>query len=261
MKLNEYIVIFSGIIGLIAACISIVLGVGLKYLILLFSGILLLFLIFVLLNISKKKQKYQIIDFEKLKEVTFRPATENDITEIIKLDKQVFEKNDIVTEEVFRSWQIKNKIIFTVMYIKEKFSGYYTILPLNDKALNAFIDGYLREKDIMPKDILEENDIHYCKSIYFYSIVINRRHTKFSLVLICDAARKLENIRRRKKKLQNIYSVAATKDGDRLLRRFGFNLYVDGIDRPDKHRLYCKNLTSELNLVDVCYDAFNRFKI
>lgn len=169
-------------------------------------------------------------------------ATLNDIGAIVEIDRRYFRRADIVDEEVFRTWQRRNNSVFTVIRTDKEVAGYYALLPLKSKALQSIIDGTLREKDIKPRDILDKKQVRRIQAIYFYSVAMTHRYSKATWLLLQHLECYLETLVT-EGCLSVIYAVAATGEGEKLLRKLGFQKLKDGNQRPGKHPLYSRNLS------------------
>ena len=169
-------------------------------------------------------------------------ATCNEIAALVELDRRHFHPVDLVDEEVLRSWQCKNDAIFTVIRSDHQVLGYYSLLPLELETLGRIIDGSLREKDIRPKDILSKSQAKYCEALYFFSVATRHRYSRATLLLFQHLQRHLEMLVSRGR-LNIVYAIAATPEGERLLKKLGFQKIKDSSERPDRRPLYSRNLS------------------
>lgn len=169
-------------------------------------------------------------------------ASLNDIGVIVELDRRYFRHADIVSEDVFKAWQHKNNSVFTVIRTNKEVAGYYALLPLKSKALQGIIGGTLREKDIKPRDILGKRHGRQIQALYLYSVAMDRRYSKASWLLIRHLEQYLEMLVT-EGRLTVVYTVAATSEGEKLLKKLGFQKIRDANQRPDRHPLYSRDLS------------------
>jgi len=170
------------------------------------------------------------------------PANIEELTELVALDRQYFPLADIVSVEVFKSWQQKNDSIFTAIRTNEGVAGYYAILPLKTKALKRLVLGHLREREIKPRDILDKGEASQCRKLYLFSVAVKVRYSRLTLLLFSHLACHLKKLRD-EGNLKKIYAVAATPEGANLLRKLHFQRIREGTDRADGHPIYAKYLT------------------
>jgi len=169
------------------------------------------------------------------------PASPDEIKTVVELDQQYFHPADIVSEEVFRTWQCKNNSVFTVIRSDEGVAGYYAVLPLTTKALDSLVRGSLIHKDIKSKHILSKKKASKPEALYLFSIVMKNRYSKSTSLLL----RHLENYLKSlygSGSLKKIYAIGATPEGEHLLRRYNFQKIREGVERADGHSLYLKDL-------------------
>jgi len=185
---------------------------------------------------------------DKSTAVKFCPANNADIDNIVKLDREVFQTKDLVNEVVFKSWQKKNKRIFTVQFHKGEFSGYYALLPLKSGILKAFIDGDIREIDVRAEDIFDDVEMYNSEGLYLYSIVARKKGTKISSELVKQVSRTLDELIENGN-LTKIFATAATPDGERLLKRLEFSQIRFREQRRDNHPLYEKKVDKRTDKV------------
>ena len=181
------------------------------------------------------------IDRGVVEQVSIREARKRDISSIVSLDKRVFSPQDVIAPAIFTSWIEKNARVLTCMFLGDRLVGYYAVLPLVPEAMHAFVAGRLREHDIKPRDICGPRRMwRDCETLYFFSIVVHKRHPKLLLALLSHTTETLNRFQERG--LKKLYASAATDDGRALLQRLGFEQVQDAEDRADRHDLYCKRI-------------------
>ncbi len=244
---------FSSILPITAGLFSIGFGViGVMRTLLVILGVALISFGMVYFRIKKPQ-----FDPTAIKTITLRYADEDEMADIAKLDKNVFPPEDYISKDIFIGWHQKNKMVFKILLYKEKLVGYYSILPLTQDALDAFTKGYLRDKDIKPKDILTKNQTKKCESLYLFSVVLHYRRHLLIRELLEDIADTLEKIRRNMK-LKKIYATAASPAGEKLLKKFKFKKMEDKSKRADQHSLYCKDLSHIESLKEYFNECIDR---
>lgn len=167
----------------------------------------------------------------------FKSPVESDFDQIYMLDKLVFKPEDLIQKEVFIQWFQANNMTFTVFVVANEVIGYYSMLPLRQSTLRKFLNGTISEIDFTKSDILGQQEAKNSRSIYFFSIVIDKRFSHRGFQLLQKAVDELRS-RSTYPYLESIYATASTSDGIRILRKSGFFKSADASARKDKHDLY-----------------------
>jgi len=143
----------------------------------------------------------------------------------------------------------KNK--FLASFISDptgKFMGYFDMLPLADEFAAKFISGESKETDITPNDILDVENMQSASVLYFSGISVKHLDTvlgsRFAAYLVYAAVNYLD-LFYRTQKIKNVYALAATPNGKRLLERLEFKVYVDEGSRKDEMDLYHRTFTQK----------------
>lgn len=121
-------------------------------------------------------------------------------------------------------------------------AGYYALLPLRPEALDGIIQGNLRAEDIKPEDILNKRKVKHTPAIYLYSLVMRHRHSRLTLLLFKHLKRRLD-VLINSECLRTVYAVAATPEGETLMKNSGFQKIKDANKHPDGHALYSRDLS------------------
>lgn len=190
-------------------------------------------------------------------EYSFRFALPKDIKAVYNIDAHSFTSRDLISENAFALWRKKNRRAFLCLFYKSHVVGYCSVLGLTEDALQRFVSGTQKESDFAPADLLSASQLNDASSVYLFSLAITPRHRGelndmlWRVVLELDAMRRHGRLRR-------VYASAATREGARLLRRFGFSCIQRACERADAHDLYVRKLDPRRSLLAAYVRARHR---
>jgi hypothetical protein len=243
-NINKLIYLYLSIISFISSFITIYTGVGKNNALYITLGVILILVAIFFISKYYRSTQYSS---KKLDNISFSHPLKEDIKKIVELDKKVFKEEDVIDADIFMRWYRKNPKTFTCLYYKDKLIAYYSILPLRKEALEALCNGYLKECNIKGSDILDQNDMFNISHFYFFSFVISKRYPMVFFALLSHAIDTVNTLFN-DGKLRKIFATAATREGEKLLRRLQFQKIQDSDDRADKHDLYSKDIESRILL-------------
>ena len=167
------------------------------------------------------------------------PASLDEIPAIVELDRAAFGKEDLVPEHVFAAWQEHDPEAFTcARQASVPLAGYYATLWMKPSALDRFLQGSVREKDLSPADLCTDAEKSAVRAAYVFSIVVNTRATSVTPLLLGHLIGRIRSWAMHRG-LERLYAIAATPEGRRLIeRRLRFECIDDGAHRSDHHPLY-----------------------
>lgn len=150
---------------------------------------------------------------------------EKELRQILSLDRQTYATDRCVSFKVCNAWLKKNPEIIYAIKLNEQVVGFFSFLPLTEKAYQKILSGEINECDLRAADILP-----YIKngelSCLFCDIVVEPefRHTSAMLVLLNAYSKLLKNLAKRGIKIKRIIALCVTKEGVALAERFDFKL-------------------------------------
>jgi hypothetical protein len=131
--------------------------------------------------------------------------------------------------------------------LRGEFMGYFDAIPLVDSFARTFIRGDVTEAQITHEDVLSAEDMSACRYLFLSGIAVWNPDTfsgrRSASILVWAFLRYLEHFYADAGPL--IIAIASTSPGDKLLRRFKFDLESDPTSRADKYRLYSIQLTEK----------------
>ena len=139
------------------------------------------------------------------------------------LAKESFGK-DTVSMETANYWRAKNPLILSCLTDKNRFAGYFDILPLSDDFAKKMISGKAAEKDITFNDILDKYEMKNAKYIYFSGIAVREPFSwlgyKYGSILICAAVHYFESFYD-VTKIEKILTIPVSDCGRIIAERLG----------------------------------------
>jgi hypothetical protein len=233
----------SGLIGILVAPPALLLPS-----ILLLAAVLLGLFIWLLLRRFRREKPRQISAI-KVDDITDRysikQATPEEIEWIAQLEAKVYTDppEDAIPEQILREWYESNRSGFSVMRMNGRKMGHIDILPLRPKTLESFIEGHIKERDIRGDCLYSPDEKAGVRNLYVESIIIrddddhekpSPMALKFLLCNFITLTKRLCDINA----VERVYAIAATEDGEELMRSLGFKQVKSGQQRADHHNLY-----------------------
>jgi hypothetical protein len=180
------------------------------------------------------------------------PATEEQVRWAAGLAQRVYKGDDVIPEALMLDWYRANKDGFFVIRNIESgdLVGNLDILPLKPCMLKRLIAGKLLEREIIGDCIFSPPEKEQITSVYVESFVAvidesqqwwrvrkwrpNQLAAKDTML---DFVKILENICD-PLQVKEVYALAASKYGDKIVRHLGFRLRSGADQRRDGHNLY-----------------------
>ena len=114
--------------------------------------------------------------------------------------------------------------------------------PIKPEALHELLHGVIREKDIGSGRIYSSAERDLVSSLWLESIVIEIPSAYLRAQALTEVLQDITQIIHRvadPKPSMALYALSATRAGDQLVRRFGFQLASPRTTRANGHDLYC----------------------
>ncbi|AFL86413.1 hypothetical protein Terro_0061 [Terriglobus roseus DSM 18391] len=176
-----------------------------------------------------------------------RRAREEDIRWAAALGQRVYQGLDVIPEATMLGWFHGNPNGFFTFWHGEQRIGNFDILPLRPAVMQLFVSGNLLEKDIRPEDLIPAAESHAIRDLHWESIVVDpaflgarRPMTRLFEQTFLTTLAHLCPI----DQVGNIYAIAASDPGERLLRRTGLSKIAEAATRLDGHPLFRGNVAS-----------------
>lgn len=162
-----------------------------------------------------------------------------------RLAQECYGTDYTISATTFDAIRLKNPDVLAALVNEEgRFLGYFDVIPLKDAFAQLFIEGRVTENQLRHDDVCAVSELTHCKYLFVSGLAVwspesfnGRRNAS---MLVWALLRYLEHYYGSIQPL--IFAVAATKEGDDLLRRFKLKLTTDAANRPDNSRLYSVRL-------------------
>ena len=151
--------------------------------------------------------------------------------------------------ERYEQWLMINPTILVCLIdSNRRVVGYFDVFPLEESFFNLFIAGTCTELDIRREHILTPEQAKVAKRIYFGGIAVQDpksvRGKRYASMLVWGALKYLQHYYCVPCETE-LYAEAVSKEGEELLRRFGFRLITPANQRRDKSAIFAIALTDE----------------
>jgi hypothetical protein len=171
------------------------------------------------------------------------PATPEDLDWIFRLEIDVYSAQYAVARRTLEQWYRINPDGFSILTMNGRKIGHITIVPLHPKILESFVQGTIVEQDIREDSLYTPEEKHLVRNLYFESVILNspKGHSTLPIKALTCVARDFVPLIRRicdPTKLENVYALAASGPGERLMRGLGFAQVKSGQERSDRRALY-----------------------
>lgn len=154
--------------------------------------------------------------------------------------------NENVTFDHYEQWRLKNPNILACLTSPSgEALGYFDVLPLRSTFIDAFLCGQVTEREVTHEDLLGVQHAPRCRKLYLAGFAVADPDQyvgkRGASMMVWGLMKYLQHyypthIERK------LFALAATKDGEQLLTRFGFRISCPETQRRDNHRLYVMTL-------------------
>jgi len=160
-----------------------------------------------------------------------------------------FYGRDAIADELVEQWRLRNSNMYAcVLNSENEVESSFSVMPLRDSFLDQFIAGKIVEAQITADDIIPVSESRRASRLYIGGVVVRdpkstrgQMRTGAMLWAMLVYLRKVYGLRRER----TLYALAATKEGERLLKHLHFSLVSAASHRTDHHGLYSLVLDRE----------------
>lgn len=186
------------------------------------------------------------------------PATIEDLDWILRLEIDTYTAQHAVARRRLEGWYGANPDGFSVLTINGRRIGHLTFVPLRAETSESLVLGRISENDIHQSCLHPPEEKHLIKSLYVESIILDSSNGHSTLpikALTCLAQVFVPLIRRicDPNSLENLFALAATGRGERLMKGLGFNQIKSGGERLDNRALYVATFSALKNNISELY--------
>jgi hypothetical protein len=187
------------------------------------------------------------------------PATPEDLDWIFRLEIDVYSAQYAVARRTLELWYGSNPDGFSILTMNGRRIGHITIVPLHSKILKSFVQGTIVEQDIRQDCLYTPGERHLIKNLYVESVITDspKEHSILPIKALTCMARDFVPLIQRicdPANLENVYALAASGPGERLMRGLGFDQVKSGQERSDQRALYVAKFSSLNANISALYD-------
>lgn len=176
------------------------------------------------------------------------PASEPLLRAAMRDARVVYGRDAMNLVEV-KKWLARNPLVIAVLYSDAgRYMGYFDLVPLTKRGMEILRSGEHYENEIPPGEIVTPASMKRAHALYLASIVARRSGTRkgheVAVRLFNGLARYLEYYYGGTARPG--IALAATADGERVMKRFRAKLVSPATTRKDGHNLYEFQVTPKL---------------
>ena len=174
------------------------------------------------------------------------PAAPADMDWVADLQTRTYSSADAIPGNILKEWYETNPNGFAVVKANggERI-GHIDILPLRPDATQAVLEGKILEREIGGKLLFSKAERKLITDLYVESIIIStpdRALAALALHRLLDSFGMLASRIGDRANLRNVYAIAATRSGARLMKHLGFDEIRPAETRADRHPLFAAEL-------------------
>jgi hypothetical protein len=186
-------------------------------------------------------------------------AMADELKWIAELERSVYSKEDAIPEHLLREWFAVNPTGFWIVRAMDGVRvGHLDVLPLRPATLQAFLGGDIVERELRGDSLFGPHERGMIKHLYIESIILRPagpRASATALVAVLASAPALLSRMADLRAVEAIYAIAASRAGDRLMRKLGFEQFKAGERRRDGHDLFvARPSVLARRIVELCRD-------
>ncbi|HXR46680.1 MAG TPA: hypothetical protein VN784_04500 [Candidatus Limnocylindrales bacterium] len=163
-----------------------------------------------------------------------------------RLAQECYGTHFTISATTYEAIWLKNPEVLAALVNEEgNLLGYFDVIPLKDAFAQLFIEGRVTEDQLRHDDVCTVSERAHCKYLFVAGLAVwspesfsGRRNAS---MLVWALLRYMEHYYGSMQPL--VFAVAATEEGDDILRRFKLKLTTDAVNRPDNHCLYSVRLS------------------
>ena len=163
---------------------------------------------------------------------------EAEVKEIWEISQSIYGDVNVEFNKVVSWWKCYPNAVY-VLFQDATIVGYLSMWPVKQQTFRDIIAGKRRERELSVQSILGKRSQKPRAYWYITNIVIrsNFRKTEAIKVLLREAMRRWV-IEANLNASINVCALAFSKQGEALLKRFGFSKYKDAEETQDKLPVY-----------------------
>lgn len=193
------------------------------------------------------------------------PASLEDLDWIFRLQVETYSPKNAVARHRLERWFRSNPDGFSILTMNGRRVGHLTFIPMRAELVEDLVQGLVSEHDIHEGCLYTPAEKQHIRNLYVESVIVESATGHFTLpikALTCLAHDFVPLIERicDPEKLENLYALAASGRGERLMKGLGFNVIQTGQQRMDGRALYAATFEALQARISQLYDRRMRTK-
>jgi hypothetical protein len=188
----------------------------------------------------------------ELSPIEIRASALEDIESTASQERTVYSAEDAVPEATLRDWYLRNRSGFNTILYENKNVGHLNLLAFKQDFLTRFIEGKLVEKDAKAADIYPAANRRSIKDLYVESFAILHPGENSKGKILIQVLSQFSEISSRvcpPDQIRNVYALAATREGKKLLSHLRFSELKTEHLRKDGLSFFCILYTDLVRLL------------
>lgn len=161
----------------------------------------------------------------------------------------VYYRRDRIPNELVEEWRRRNPYAFACLLDgEERVVASFGVMALSDSFMDQFIAGNVVESQLSTADIHDWENTRRAERLYISGVVVLDAGTpkgqERARIMMWSMIRYFRQFFD-PSSVKQVYALATTNQGERILQHLGFDLTVAAEKRRDSHNLYRVDLTPQ----------------
>jgi len=190
-------------------------------------------------------------------------ATPADLDWIFRLQIKTYSPHCSIARQTLERWYGRNPEGFSVFTLNGLRIGHLTFVPLRANALESLLLGKLVENEIHEDCVHTPDEKDLIRNLYVESIILDSSnpHSQLPIKALTCLARDFVPLISRicsPTSLENLYALAASGRGERLMKGLGFKQVKSRDERRDQRALYAVSFPALEENISKLYERRKR---
>ncbi len=173
------------------------------------------------------------------------PKDSSEFARVLKVEQGLFGGLSLPPAMAHQMFDFRPEIYAAVVGPDDNVAAYSSIYPLKKKWADAFVAGDVTEPDLTTTMLLTRQDCHERSSIYIGSVVVGGDYDAItkSVLLASMFSWRVQQLHHVAVGRLSVMMTAVTRQGERMIRKFGAKQLNDGTQRKDGYAVYGREVT------------------
>jgi hypothetical protein len=188
-------------------------------------------------------------------------ATRDDVSWMARLESDLYSPSDAIPERILSDWYDISPGSFSVIKRAGERIGHIDILPVRSQVLRELLDGTMVEREVQGADLYPPQEKSSIRELYVESLAVlppldlsPAPAVSFILANFIQLVARLCEPRT----VDNVYAIAASSAGERLMKRLSFVRRTSAAARLDRHDLWRAKLSDIYEITSAYSNARSR---